>query len=324
MPRPAPSAPWRPREQRLPVPLPARLARRHDYRLIAVLAFVLAGVFALVGWAWGYPIPDGSTVRWRCPGGSGGVVATTTLHKGTNPIGAAPGGVLSRPLWDARYGRPSPTLCNGAEPVFLLYAEAADSYLQGQMRDACRRGEPAFIDQRQWDCWPGPNRGQGASIEAYDYAAVVGVAPGASGGGAGGGVPAVPAITASSSPAPGQVALTWRARASQDRFDVGCPPGQRSIPGTSAMIHSTIVELPPGAGGPIACTVTAWLGGRSGIPSRPVTVTVQPAGGSPPPPPDPPVDPPPGGECPSCPRPDCTALKAMLVQVSSEIGRVCQ
>lgn len=303
---------------------PRRTVRIPWWLLAGIAMLGMAAVAASEALA--YVIPDGSPVRWRCPGGSAGVVAVTTLNKGANPIGSGAGGNLDRALWDARYGKPSPALCGGVEPVFLLYAEQADSYLQGAMREACLRGEPAFLDQQQWDCWPGPNRGAGASIEAYDYAAVAGIMPGAPST-PGGASPAVPAITAASSPAPGQVALTWRARAGMERYDAACGPGVRAVAAVAGEVyHSTVVEMPPGTpAGEYSCTVVAWIGSRSGKPSLPRVVRVE-AASAPPPPPPPPPPPDEPGECPACPPPapvDCTALRELLGKVEGEVARVC-
>jgi hypothetical protein len=247
-----------------------------------------------------YVIPDGSPVRWRCPGGSGGVVAVTTLNKAAgNPFGAGPAGTLNRAMYDARYGRPSPALCNGAEPTFLIYAETKDSQLQGDMQQACLRGEAAFQDQRAWDCWPGPNQGHGESIEAEDYAAVVGVSPKPGAAGGGNSAPGVPAIIALSSPGPGLVAVTWQTRAGHDHFLVQAGSGFRQIPGGSTTRYSTIVELPPGEGGRVEVRIRASMGGPLGKASAVKVVNVEPRPAAPAPPrvkPDPPpapsVDPP--------------------------------
>jgi hypothetical protein len=258
-----------------------------------------------------YVVPDGSPVRWRCPG-KAGVVAVTSLNKAAgNPFGTGPVGTFNDPVYAARYGRPSADLCNGVRPTFLIYAEGKDSQLQGDMQQACLRGEEAFQDQRIWDCWPGPNRGHGESIEVEDYAAVVGVSPKPGAAGGGNSVPGVPAIIALSSPGPGLVAVTWQTRAGHDHFLVQAGSGFRQIPGGSTTRYSTIVEVPPGEGGRVEVTVRASMGGPLGKASavKVVNVEPRPAAPAPPPvkpdpPPSPPVEPPvappvvaPGGVC---------------------------
>lgn len=228
-----------------------------------------------------YQIPDGSLIRWRCVGGNGAVVATTILNKSAgNPFGAGPGGVNSPEIYALRYGNPPASLCNGSNPTFMLYAESKDSFLEGWMHDACEAGDPAFVDQKVWDCWPGPNKGRGRSIESEDYAAVVGVRPGASikpgEGGSTSSVPGIPAITSVSSPGPGLVAVSWRTRANQAYFLVQAGNGFRQIPGSKETNYNTIVELPPNEGGNIEVTVRASTGGPLGRPSQSKFVNVEP------------------------------------------------
>jgi hypothetical protein len=264
-----------------------------------------------------YVVPDGSPVRWRCPG-KAGVVAVTSLNKAAgNPFGTGPVGTFNDPVYAARYGRPSADLCNGVRPTFLIYAEGKDSQLQGDMQQACLRGEEAFQDQRIWDCWPGPNRGHGESIEVEDYAAVVGVSPKPGAASGNNSTPGVPAILTVFNPGPGLVAVSWKTRAGHDHFLVQAGSGFRQIPGSTATRYSTVVELPPGEGGRIEVTVRASMGGPLGKASVSKFLDVQPIPVAPSKPPDPPVTPPPVG-----PQPPVTppASPGVCLEIPGQAG----
>ena len=275
----------------------------------------------------GFTPPQGSVVQWVWPGGSS--AGQTIL----NPSVGDPfttGGLNIQTFRD-RYG--APTLSgrlertDGTIASFITDAETILGPCSVAVEQLAKKGIISEFRGKSTTHTLVPTLVElhdiGATGRCQSYMAQAGVGSGALGGGAGA-VPGIPVIESASSPSPGRVEVSWRARRGHSAYEVQVgavslpfPSDSSTEPGSER--KTAVVELPVGLGGQLPVVVRAYKGGTAGRWSKSRMVDVEPRSTNPEPLPTP--TPEPTITPPVTPSP-VTGLKCYMVKIQGEVTSI--